>query len=79
MQTQLTLLAFAKARDDLGFSSKVVSFTAGETPLAVLQRVAPGFDFSFVRVAIDLEFVDWDTPIPQNAREIALIPPVSGG
>ncbi|MEI9960038.1 MAG: MoaD/ThiS family protein [Limisphaerales bacterium] len=31
-----------------------------------------------IRVAIDLEYADWDKPIGA-ARELALVPPVSGG
>ena len=31
-----------------------------------------------MRIAVDQEYADWDSPIGE-AKEIALIPPVSGG
>jgi len=31
-----------------------------------------------LRVALDCEFTTWETPVG-NARELAFIPPVSGG
>jgi molybdopterin converting factor small subunit len=40
--------------------------------------VAPAFDCAACRVAVDGEYHDWDAPLGA-AREIALIPPVSGG
>lgn len=35
-------------------------------------------DLSALRVAIDQDLVDWDTPL-QGAREIAFFPPMTGG
>lgn len=72
------LLAFAQAADQLGFRERAVECTAAESAREVLRRVAPEFDAPKVRVAVDEEYVDWDAPIGE-AREIALIPPVSGG
>lgn len=75
---QVKLLAFAQARDQLGWSERVVECAAQESPQAVLARVAPGLRVEGWRVAVDEEYQAWDTPLGA-AREIALIPPVSGG
>lgn len=75
---QVRLLAFAQARQQLGFAETLVECTEDQTPRGVLARLAPGFDPQGMRVAVDEEYQDWDQPIGQ-AREIALIPPVSGG
>jgi sulfur-carrier protein len=75
---EVTLLAFAQARDQLGFDQITVPCQPEETVRQVLARIAPGFDPSCARVAIDCEYVSWESPIGK-AEEIALIPPVSGG
>ena len=74
----LTLLVFAQAVDQLGFRERVVECSAGDSPRAILAKVAPAFDPSAMRVAVDCEYHDWDAPVGE-ASEIALIPPVSGG
>ena len=75
---QVTLLAFAQARDRLGFRERAVECAPAETPRMLLARIAPDFDVAALRVALDGDYHDWDAPIG-DAREIALIPPVSGG
>ncbi len=75
---QVRLLAFAQARDQLGWPERVVDCEPGETPRGILSRVAPGVVCEGWRVALDEEYQPWDAPIGA-AREIALIPPVSGG
>lgn len=75
---QVTLLAFAQARDRLGFRERAVECAPAETPRMLLARVAPGFDVAAVRVAVDGEYHDWDAALGE-VKEIALIPPVSGG
>ena len=74
----ITLLAFAQARDTFGFSECVVACASEDTPRTLLQRVAPGASLEHLRVALDCEYVTWDTPIGV-AAELAIIPPVSGG
>lgn len=74
----ITLLAFSLAQDRLGFRERHLECDPGESPRALLARVAPDFDPSSMRVAVDCEYHEWDSPIGE-AREIALIPPVSGG
>lgn len=75
---RLTILAFAQIRDQLGFQEQEVEFTEGETPRQIMTRVAPDMDWSHIRVAVDCEYVEWDSPL-NSSRELALIPPVSGG
>jgi molybdopterin synthase sulfur carrier subunit len=75
---QVKLLAFAQARDQLGWPERMVECSADETPRTVLARVAPELRADFMRVAVDQEYHEWDAPIGM-ATEIALIPPVSGG
>lgn len=76
---QLKLLAFAMAADRLGWREKLVEADPSETPGALLARIAPAFDFTTVRAAVDCEYHAWDAPIGPDRRELALLPPVSGG
>ena len=75
---QVKLLAFAQAQDRLDFHERLIECEASETPREVLARIAPTFQPSSARVAVDCEYADWDSPLGA-ASEIALIPPVSGG
>jgi molybdopterin synthase sulfur carrier subunit len=75
---QVKLLAFAQARDQLGWPERMVECEPEETPRAVLARVAPAIALDTWRVAVDEEYHSWDAPLG-TAREMALIPPVSGG
>jgi molybdopterin synthase sulfur carrier subunit len=74
----LQLLAFAHAHDQLGFRERLVECSPTETPRQLLARLAPAAACGTMRVALDQEYADWDAPIGQ-ARELAFIPPVSGG
>jgi molybdopterin synthase sulfur carrier subunit len=75
---EIQLLAFAQARDLLGFASCVAPCAREETARAILGRIAPGVSLAHWRVALDGEYATWDTPVG-TAREMAIIPPVSGG
>ena len=75
---QVKILAFAQARDQLGWPERLVECQPDETPRAILARLAPSVPLDLWRVAVDEEYHSWDAPLGQ-AREIALIPPVSGG
>ncbi len=75
---KMTLLAFAQAREAFGFSEKEVGFAEGETPREIVKREAPGVSLDGLRVAVDSEYVDWDAPL-ESGKEMALLPPVSGG
>lgn len=74
----MKLLAFAKSREDFGFSEMEIEVEAEETPREIVARVAPRLDISGLRVALDCEFAEWDTPVG-DANEMAFLPPVSGG
>jgi molybdopterin synthase sulfur carrier subunit len=75
---QLKILAFAQAQDQLGFRERLVECGPGDSPRTILASLAPAFDTTRLRVAVDYEYHDWDAPIG-TASELALIPPVSGG
>lgn len=75
---QVKLLAFAQARDQLGWPERTVECEPGDTARTILARVAPAVLCEGWRVAVDEEYQSWDAPIG-TAREIALVPPVSGG
>jgi molybdopterin synthase sulfur carrier subunit len=75
---EILLLAFANSRDEFGFSSRTIACVAEDTPLSIVERIAPQVRREFLRVALDSEFVSWDTPVG-DARELAFLPPVSGG
>ena len=75
---QVRLLAFAQAADQIGTREQLVECAPADTPRAIVLRLAPQAAPDTMRVALDEEYADWDAPIG-DAREIALIPPVSGG
>lgn len=74
----ITVLAFAQSQDAFGFSSRELPCSPEDTPRTLLRRVKPDADLSLLRVALDCEFSTWDTPLGE-AKELAIIPPVSGG
>lgn len=75
---QLTILAFAQARDLLGWPERTIDYNPADTPRMILTRVAPNAPADRWRVALDEEYRSWDAPVGV-VREMALIPPVSGG
>ena len=75
---QVKLLAFAHAGDLLGFRERVVECDSSDSPRTILLRIEPRFSSENLRVAVDEEYAGWDDAIG-NAREVAVIPPVSGG
>ena len=75
---RITILAFAQARDVFGFSERTVDCSAADTPRSIVERFSVSADLTFLRVALDQEYCDWDTPVGL-ARELALMAPVSGG
>lgn len=75
----VTLLAFATAAERLGWRAREVAAEADATPLALFRQVSPDFSPLSARAAVDGEYHEWDTPIGADAREVAVIPPVSGG
>ncbi len=75
---EINLFAFASSSDDFGFSERRVPCGPDDTPLSIVEKYAPRANRESLRVALDCEFVTWDTPIG-DARELAFLPPVSGG
>lgn len=75
---QLKILAFAQAADLVGFRERTVPCAPNETARSLFARLVPDADLQTMRVAIDCDYRGWDEPLGA-ARELALIPPVSGG
>ncbi|HSI85255.1 MAG: MoaD/ThiS family protein [Candidatus Methylacidiphilales bacterium] len=88
---RIQVLAFAQARDILGFDERDVEFPADvsvpasaqtqPTAEELLNSLKPGIRAALpptTRVAIDMEYSSWDTPLT-HGQVLAIIPPVSGG
>lgn len=75
-----TLLAFAQARDVLGFTQREVEINPGQSAAELLEQLHPGWHEQLpgTRVALDQAYAEWDTPLGTTS-EIAVLPPVSGG
>jgi molybdopterin converting factor subunit 1 len=74
---------FARLRELAGTDSETIDRLPASTTLnelyLYLQRLHPALpDPESVRVAVNQEFADWSTKIPDE-HEVAFIPPVSGG
>ena len=77
-RVQIRILAFASASEQIGIRETVVECSAGDTPQQIVARLCPGFDPATARVALDCEYAAWNAPV-DGARELAVLPPVSGG
>jgi molybdopterin synthase sulfur carrier subunit len=75
---RVKLLAFAQARDQLGFDEREIECAATDTARQVIGLIKRDANLDTMRVAVDQEYRGWDEPIG-GAKEIAVIPPVSGG
>ena len=84
---ELTLLYFAWVRERIGTGEERISLPAPGTSISALLDVlsvkseghAAAFaDRKRLRAALDQRFVPIDTPI-DDAKELALFPPVTGG
>jgi molybdopterin converting factor subunit 1 len=79
----LKVLLFAAARDDMGCDSVEIDAPDDAVASDVLRKLSELSPFMaqlvpYCRLAIDERYADASASI-QGAREIALIPPVSGG
>lgn len=76
----ITVLYFASLRDAAGVASETLPLPTSLPALYEALRARHGFTLARerLRVAMDGEFVAWDTP-PREGAEVAFIPPVSGG
>lgn len=72
------LLAFAQAADALGFREREIECGPHDSVRSILAQIAPGFDVTTLRAAADQEYIALDAEIGE-VKELALIPPVSGG
>ncbi|MDO8643671.1 MAG: MoaD/ThiS family protein [bacterium] len=75
---KIKLRLFSTLRDQAGFDEKEIETSA---PRLVREFFSDYFDdkyLSFVRAAINCEYVSHDTPVC-DGDEVAFIPPVSGG
>ena len=76
---KLKVIAFAHAKKVLGFDSIELDYSPEDTPRKLLMDWESKIkELPPTRIAIDEEFHDWDEPIG-DAREMAILPPVSGG
>jgi sulfur-carrier protein len=81
----IDVLYFAWVRERIGLPKERVE-TSAATPAELVaelsareERYALAFaDLGALRVAVDQELVDWDTPLG-SAREVAFFPPMTGG
>ncbi|HEX5693156.1 MAG TPA: MoaD/ThiS family protein [Arenimonas sp.] len=76
----VTVLYFASLRDAAGIGEEMLPTPATLPALYETLRQRHGFALPAdrLRVAMDGEFVAWETT-PRDGAEIAFIPPVSGG
>lgn len=82
---KLTVLYFAWVRERIGEGREEIE-TEAATPADLVaelrareERYALAFsDLSALKVAIDQDLVDFDTPLG-SAREVAFFPPMTGG
>lgn len=81
----IEVLYFAWVRERIGLPRETVD-SAAATPRALIaelaareERYALAFaDISALRVALDQELADFDTPL-SGVREVAFFPPMTGG
>lgn len=81
----MDVLYFAWVRERIGLPREAVT-TDAATVLDLVEelrtreeRYAAAFaDLSALRVAVDQQLVDFDTPL-SGAREVAFFPPMTGG
>jgi molybdopterin synthase sulfur carrier subunit len=74
------VLAFASAREILGFSEQTFTWKPHETAEQLLGRLTPQSQqlCAQARVAINETYTGWDTVL-QPGQTVAILPPVSGG
>jgi molybdopterin synthase sulfur carrier subunit len=81
----IDVLYFAWVRERIGLPRERLE-TRAATPAELVEelrareeRYAAAFaDLSALRVAIDQELAEWDSPL-DGAREVAFFPPMTGG
>jgi molybdopterin synthase sulfur carrier subunit len=81
---QVTVKLFAIFQETFGVEEMQIELEPNARISQVFDRLAtmqPQLEQwrSLTRYALNLEFVEPDTPLPDCHTEVALIPPVSGG
>jgi molybdopterin synthase sulfur carrier subunit len=78
---RVRVLWFAALRERVGKSEELIE-TGASTPAALYAeldaRSGLAFSMQRLRVAVNGEFVDWQSALMDEA-EVAFLPPVSGG
>lgn len=81
----IDVLYFAWVRERIGLGKETIETSANtvaqliEELKAREERYALAFaDMAAVRVAVDQELAEFETPL-KNAREVAFFPPMTGG
>ena len=83
----MKVLYFAWLRQKIGFGEETISLPQSvATPAALvdwLKARGSGYETAFsdveaIKVAVNQEFAEYDTPISDN-DEVAFFPPVTGG
>lgn len=80
---KITVLLFAGLRDAAGTGRVELEISTGSTPRQIALELAERYPrlrphLATIAYAIDGEFVDAEVQLAE-ARELALLPPVSGG
>ncbi|MEM9159797.1 MAG: MoaD/ThiS family protein [Verrucomicrobiota bacterium] len=72
---------FALLKDQRGQDQEVLE-TSATTPAALYEELRTAHNFTLpktnLKVAINEDFADWDTPLEENDT-LVFIPPVAGG
>ena len=71
---------FAALREAMAWNEQLVTTSGATTPLAVWGQLGlePAEPPAGLRVAINQQFANWDTPLA-GGDELAFLPPISGG
>lgn len=74
----IRILAFSAAKQWVPSGEIATEADPTETLVQIITRTLPELPTASMRVALDHEYVAWDSPLG-TGTEIAIIPPVSGG
>ncbi|MCF6225114.1 MAG: MoaD/ThiS family protein [Xanthomonadales bacterium] len=78
---KLTIEYYAQLRDEAGCSKEIIE-TSCNNPAALFAELDTRHGFSLaaaqLRVAINDEFANWDSPLADNDR-LVFMPPMAGG
>jgi len=78
---RLTLKYFASLKEEVGKASEVIHTEAinpGQLFLELKKIYQLSIDKEMIKVAINWEYKDWESPLKEG-DEIVFIPPVAGG